>query len=325
MQKKRTPVIRFKRSEKGGSESRFEVHFTLFGTDISMANAIRRIMIAEVPTMAIDKVIFHENDSVMHDEYIAHRLGLVPLSSDLVDKFKMRIECDDCDGECKRCAVSFTINAHGKYGKLVTSRSLVQVEPKDEMITSVQPVHESGIERTEVEGDHSIVISKLNSNQTLKITAIARKGIAKDHAKWSPMCTAAYRIVPPDVEFVLPELNNLLSNAKKNELMKSSEGLLNINGEGELEYTSPFLYGRIAITSDALRIASVLAEKGGGRAADVVKYNWGPKHFEFACETTGALPPKKVLLMSLNVLKDKLESLHGHLGTTMQSKFGFRY
>jgi hypothetical protein len=55
------------------------ISFILSETDTSMANTLRRIMIAEVPTLAIDLVEYHENSSVLNDEYIAHRLGLVPI------------------------------------------------------------------------------------------------------------------------------------------------------------------------------------------------------------------------------------------------------
>lgn len=58
------------------------IEFDLVGVDASIANAIRRVLIAEVPSIAIETVHMWNNTSVMQDEVLAHRLGLVPLNLD---------------------------------------------------------------------------------------------------------------------------------------------------------------------------------------------------------------------------------------------------
>ena len=60
-----------------------EMVFDLIGADASLANALRRILLAEVPTMAIlETVHLFANSSILHDEVLAHRLGLVPILAD---------------------------------------------------------------------------------------------------------------------------------------------------------------------------------------------------------------------------------------------------
>jgi DNA-directed RNA polymerase I and III subunit RPAC1 len=64
------------------SQTELDMEFDLIGVDASVANALRRLMIAEVPTMAIENVYMYNNTSVMHDEILSHRLGLIPILAD---------------------------------------------------------------------------------------------------------------------------------------------------------------------------------------------------------------------------------------------------
>lgn len=59
--------------------SPWRVEFDLVGLDASIANAIRRVLISEVPTVAIENVYVMTNTSIIVDEVLSHRLGLVPL------------------------------------------------------------------------------------------------------------------------------------------------------------------------------------------------------------------------------------------------------
>lgn len=63
------------------------IRFRLKNVSLAYANALRRIIISEVPTMAIEFVKLLENTSPLHDEFISHRLGLIPLYSTTVDNF----------------------------------------------------------------------------------------------------------------------------------------------------------------------------------------------------------------------------------------------
>ncbi|MEM4311986.1 MAG: DNA-directed RNA polymerase subunit D [Nitrososphaerales archaeon] len=133
----------------------------------SYANALRRFALSEVYTMAIDDVVIIENSSVLYDELLAHRLGLLPLKTDL-ERYVPPEECE-CKNPlgCPKCRVMLVLDAEGKDGiKTVYSGDLVSEDPE------IRPVSDN------------IPIVKLAPNQKIKLEAYAKLGRGKDHAKW---------------------------------------------------------------------------------------------------------------------------------------------
>ena len=149
-------------------------------------NAIRRTSISEVPTLAIDDVVILENSSVMHDEAIAHRLGLIPLLTNL-DRFVMPHECD-CKSTlgCSKCRVLLVLDSEAnEKTKVVMSGEIVS---EDELIKPVSK---------------DIPIITLAPGQKLKFEAYARLGIGRDHAKWQPTSAAIVKDGKDESESIL--------------------------------------------------------------------------------------------------------------------------
>src|SRR3989338_2009341 len=138
-------------------------------------NTLRRLMIDEVPTMAIEDVEFQKNNSILYDEMVAHRLGLVPLKTDL-KSYNLPQKCK-CEGKgCNRCQLKLVLKATKGSGTVYSS----EIKSKD---PAVKPVY----------GGMPIV--KLLKGQTLELEATAVLGTGKQHVKWSP-CHAYYKYRP---------------------------------------------------------------------------------------------------------------------------------
>ncbi|KAI9835643.1 MAG: 45 kDa subunit of RNA polymerase II [Sclerophora amabilis] len=166
------------------------VDFTLQNVDLAFANSLRRTVLAEVPTLAIDLVEVEANTSVLADEFIAHRLGLIPLNSKNVDDVVYTRDCENCDQYCTECSVMLTLHARctGDEVMKVYARDLVVGEPRpNEWVGN--PII------TDPEGLGS-VICKLRKGQELRMKCIAKKGIAKEHSKWAPTSAVGFEYDP---------------------------------------------------------------------------------------------------------------------------------
>ncbi|KAG0465838.1 hypothetical protein HPP92_020002 [Vanilla planifolia] len=185
------------------------IEFDLVGIDASLANAFRRILIAEVPTMAIEKVFIVNNTSVMADEVLSHRLGLLPVDADprLFDYLS------ENDVPNERNTIVFKLDVHCKKGcpRLTVKSDQLQWLPNGSELLMESPnppakpkaftsfstsqaslPHFSGIGMKH----NDIIINKLGPGQCIELEAHAVKGVGKVHAKWSPVGTAWYRMLP---------------------------------------------------------------------------------------------------------------------------------
>lgn len=142
-----------------------KVTFVLKNADPALANSLRRLMMENVPTMAIDEVEFTKNDSALYDEILAHRLGLIPLTTDLKG-YEERKTGDELSA---KNSVKLWLKAKGPC--TVYAEEIKSKDP------AVKPVY----------GKTPIV--KLLKGQELEFEATAVLGIAKEHVKFSSCLT----------------------------------------------------------------------------------------------------------------------------------------
>ncbi|XP_051144757.1 DNA-directed RNA polymerases II, IV and V subunit 3-like [Andrographis paniculata] len=272
--------------------------FELRETDASIANALRRVMIAEVPTIAIDLVEIEVNSSVLNDEFIAHRLGLIPLTSERAMSMRFSRDCDACDGDgqCEYCSVEFHLRAKCINDQTldVTSKDLIGSD------STVLPVDFSDSSTGDGSENRGIIIVKLRRGQELILRAIARKGIGKDHAKWSPAATVTF-MYEPDI-YINEELMETLTLEEKKEFVESSPTkVFDINPNTHQVY----VYDAEAYTYDdeVLKKADAMGKPG------LVTIQAKEDSFIFTVETTGAIKASQLFLNAIEVLKQKLDAV----------------
>jgi DNA-directed RNA polymerase subunit D len=128
-------------------------------------NTLRRLMMNEVPTMAIEVVEIGKNDSILYDEVLSHRLGLIPLTTDLKSYVLPGAEETDKHEYLAQSSCKLTLEAKGPC--VVLAKDLKSKDPK------VKPVYPD------------MPIVKLLDGQELRLEATAVLGVGKVHAKWS--------------------------------------------------------------------------------------------------------------------------------------------
>ncbi len=258
-----------------------KAQFVISETNPSFANALRRTIVADVPKMAIDNVEFHlgpimdekntayESVSPLFDEAVAHRLGLIPVPTDL-DAFNFRAKCT-CNGEgCPNCTIMYSLNKKGPC--TVYSGDLEPVgDPKFRI------------------KDDLIPIVKLAEDQALLIYATAELGTGRQHAKWQAALGAGYRYFAKiEIEHSKCDLGgSCVKVCPKGVLVKEDKKIVVKHPE------------RCNLCNSCVEVCD----------AGVIKVTSDPTKVLFRFETDGSLQAKEVLMRGLKTLEERFENL----------------
>lgn len=302
------------------SSSKDELEFDIKGIDPAIVNAIRRIMIAEVPTVAIEHVFFIDNTSIVPDEMLAHRLGLVPLDMDprLLETrtadsvaterntvvFKLHITCrrqrqrDGGGGDEEAELVNDKVLAqHLEYlpnGSEIPEETNCnfggsQLEALSLPAEGVAPVIPD------------ILLAKMRPGQTIELEAHCTKGIGAEHAKWSPVATAWYRLQPEVVllkEVTGEQAQQLLDLCPSK---PDEDPLFRLDDDGKLAV--------VKTRGNEHHLEKLRRLTGEPEWEDILRIQKHKEHFIFTIQSTGALPPDVLFEESLDVLSAKCDAL----------------
>ena len=261
--------------------------FILKNSSPAMANALRRTLLSDIPKMAIDKVEFHlgpimyddkEYESVtpLFDEIIAHRLGMVPVPTDL-NLFCPQSECV-CGGEgCPNCTIMYSLNKIGPCTVLAGD-----LEPLGNPDLRVK--------------DEFIPIVELTDGQAVLIYATAVMGTAKKHVKWQVANGVGYKYLP---------------QIAIEEGMESDEEVLECAAlcpkkvfeveDGKLVIKNPLDCSLCRACTDHL------GERGG------ITVKGDDKNFFFKFETDGSLTAQQALDEAVEILADEAKDFKAQL------------
>lgn len=304
----------------------FEASFSLVGCDASIANAFRRIMIADIPTLAIETVFINNNTSVIQDEVLAHRLGLIPFKGGHeglhtflkwwrkpADESQLNNSYFDFNTVSLQLEVKCEHNEQAARDETDPTKLYKQahVYARDIQFNPIgrQDRYFSGADAI-APVNPDILIAKLRPGQEISLSMHMHKGVGSDHAKFSPVATASYRLMPV-IQIERPILGAdaekfarcfprgviALDTVTKKEAARKGSGYEGHEGEAKAVVADPM---RDTVSRECLRHPEFKDKVKLGRRRD---------HFIYLVESTGQWQSDAIFLEAVAHLKKRAQDL----------------
>lgn len=268
-----------------------------------IANLFRRLMTTEVPVLAFDRVLIEENDSVVLDELLSHRLGLVPVAGP-VGKMEYITESHQAGLQNldPRRVLVFDLEAEGAKDCPVTpvySGQMTWVPlPGQEGFASPDAPEEDRVFLVYKD----ILLTKLGPGQKLKVRTIAVKGIGSVHTKWSPVSTCFYEM---KTSIELPE--PVTGNTAETLVRACPMGVFSIEPKTQAAMVEDA--SRCIVCRECLRVDAY------PELLNKVRIEKRKTHVQFTIESVGQLHPAQIFRQALILFSSRVR----HLAQVIQS------
>jgi DNA-directed RNA polymerase subunit D len=273
--------------------------FVIAGVTPPTVNALRRTLISDVPRMAIENIEFHlgpirdehgkeyESATPLFDEIIAHRLGMVPVPTDL-DLFVFKKDCV-CGGEgCPNCTIMYSLNKKGPSEEDGQESITVYSDELQLVVQKVEGVSEKKYS-DKFQIKNKIPIVKLNTSQALLLYATAELGTGRKHAKWQVAHAAGYQYYP-EIEIDMTKCDSgasCVAHCPKNVFVEKDKEI-------------------IVEDLESCTLCNACVE---ACSLDAISVRGDDTRFIFQFETDGAITAKGAIIHALDILEEEFEEL----------------
>ncbi|KAG5439213.1 hypothetical protein PCANB_001512 [Pneumocystis canis] len=281
--------------------SNYEMEFDLIGIDSSIVNAFRRILMAEIPTIAIEYVFVNNNTSIIQDEILAQRLGLIPIKAN-PDFFTWFIKPDEnqepvpTDYDTVVLSLKVACSRNPKASKNETDPEKIYINSN--VYSGDIQWQPAGRQAELFKNDpiravnDKILIAKLRPGQEIDVTMHCILGIGQDHAKFSPVSTSSYRLLP-----TIHILEPIYDDDAEKFALCFPKGVINVVLDNQNRKIAKVVNTRNdTVSRECLRHDEFKDKVKLGRVRD---------HFIFSIESTGIMTSEELFLKSIYVLKEK--------------------